>query len=260
MAAQASLVIRGDDSASIGRERIRILEAVAREGSISAAARSVGLTYKATWDALDAMANLFGMPLLETRAGGRAGGGTQLTEAGQRVVASFHRLEAELARVMRDMEPELAGTGLAPASILTGFLLRTSCRNLLRGRITAVTTESLRTRVSVDVGGCVLDARVTRDSAVSLGLCPGREVVLLVKAPFVSLRQPGSEGPSDNAVPGVVAQIAHEGDGAEVTVTVGEGRSMTASVAASDVRTLGLAPGRPVLCTFDPLHAIIAID
>ena len=48
----------------------------------------------AAWDALDAMANLFGRPLLETRTGGRAGGGACLTPAGLRVIDAFGRLEA----------------------------------------------------------------------------------------------------------------------------------------------------------------------
>ena len=46
--------------------------------SVGSSAKATGLTYKAAWDALDAMANLFGRPLLETRTGGRSGGGASL--------------------------------------------------------------------------------------------------------------------------------------------------------------------------------------
>ena len=85
-AIEASISFGRDDAANIGRDRIRLLQTVARAGSITAGAKAAGITYKAAWDALDAMANLFGQPLLETRVGGRAGGGAQLTPTGLKVV------------------------------------------------------------------------------------------------------------------------------------------------------------------------------
>src|ERR1700732_275215 len=112
MAIEALVTMRSEDVPAVGRDRIRLLEAVAREGSIAAGAKAVGLTYKAAWDALDTMANLFGRPLLEKRAGGGAGGGATLTATGLRVIAAFRRLEAEMARVVRALEPDLAGTGI----------------------------------------------------------------------------------------------------------------------------------------------------
>ena len=55
MAIEALVTLKSDATAAIGRDRIRLLEAVAREGSISAGARAIGITYKAAWDGLDAM-------------------------------------------------------------------------------------------------------------------------------------------------------------------------------------------------------------
>src|ERR1700680_2151356 len=109
MAIEALVTLRSEDVPAMGRDRIRLLEAVAREGSITAGAKAIGLTYKAAWDALDAMTNLFGRPLRVTRAGGRAAGGASLTPTGIRVIEAFGRLEAEIARVLRALEPELAG-------------------------------------------------------------------------------------------------------------------------------------------------------
>ena len=122
MAIEATVTLKSDDVAGVGRERIRLLQAVAREGSISAGAKAAGLTYKAAWDALDAMANLFGRPLLETRTGGRAGGGARLTPTGLRVIEAFGRLEAEMTRVLRVLEPDLAGSGISPLNLVSGFL------------------------------------------------------------------------------------------------------------------------------------------
>ncbi len=137
MTIEAAVTLKGASFPGVGRDRIRLLQAVAREGSITAGAKAVGLTYKAAWDALDAMANLFGQPLLETRTGGRAGGGARLTPVGTKVIEAFGRMEAELARVVREVEPGLAGSGISPLNLFSGFFMRTSARNVLRGTITA---------------------------------------------------------------------------------------------------------------------------
>lgn len=82
MTIEATVTLKSANIPGVGRDRIRLLQAVARAGSITAGAKAVGLTYKAAWDGLDAMANLFGQPLLQTRTGGRAGGGASLTPVG----------------------------------------------------------------------------------------------------------------------------------------------------------------------------------
>ncbi|MCE1170478.1 MAG: winged helix-turn-helix domain-containing protein, partial [Azovibrio sp.] len=79
----------------LGDTRIRLLEAIATQGSISQAAKAVPLSYKAAWDAVDAMNNLADEPLVIRSAGGKHGGGTQLTDYGRRVVALYRALEAE---------------------------------------------------------------------------------------------------------------------------------------------------------------------
>ena len=63
---------RGGARASL--ERVALLEAIAELGSISGAAKRLGLSYKGAWDAVQAMNNLFEGPLIAAAPGGRAGG------------------------------------------------------------------------------------------------------------------------------------------------------------------------------------------
>ena len=58
---------------------MRHLEAIDTHGSISSAARAIGLTYRAAWDAVQALNNLFDRPLIVSQTGGAAGGGASLT-------------------------------------------------------------------------------------------------------------------------------------------------------------------------------------
>lgn len=263
MAIEALLSLKGEDTPAVGRDRFRLLEAVAREGSIAAGAKEVGLTYKAAWDALDAMANLFGQPLLATRAGGRAGGGASLTPTGLRVIEAFRRLEAEMARVLRAVEPELAGTGISPLNLVSGFLMKTSARNALRGTITAVASDALTSEVAVTVSDCTtIYALVTNASVRELGLYVGRQAILLIKAPFVVIA-PGEDAPKvsvRNCLRGTVRHCEISGVGAEIVLDIGGGKTLAASITAHSAKGLELAPGEPACALFDAAHVIVAID
>lgn len=253
----------GGGSSPIGGERIRLLEAVAREGSISGAARAAGITYKAAWDAVDAMNNLFGRPLVETQAGGRRGGGTALTPAGVRLVAAYHRLEGEMARAFRELEPELDGTGLSAAELLWGFFMRTSARNALRGTVTAITDGAVNAEVTLALSEQTsITAIVTRDSVRELGLIPGREATALIKAPFVILA-PVDEARRTSVRNRIEGTVARREDGAvnsEITLDIGGGKTLTAIITRQSAADLGLAVGGPACALIDASHIILAVD
>ena len=109
MPLQAQIALSAPNAAPLGAQRVALLEAVGREGSISGAARALGLSYRGAWDAICAMNNLVGRSLVEGQTGGRRGGGARLTEEGARLVASFRRLEVEMARAFNTLAPNLAG-------------------------------------------------------------------------------------------------------------------------------------------------------
>lgn len=263
MSLEARVSLTSPDARAVGRDRIRLLEAVAREGSISAGARAAGLTYKAAWDALDAMANLMGAPLLATRAGGKSGGGAALTETGLRVIEAFHRLEAEMARVLRTLEPALAGTGISPINLVSGFLMKTSARNALRGTVTAIRADAIAAEVAVAVSAeTTIHALITNDSVRELGLCAGRGAVVLIKAPFVMVA-PGQVPPATsarNCVAGTVLRREVSDVSAEVVLDIGGGKTLAATITAHSARALDLAPGKPAFALFDAAHVLIAID
>ncbi|MDX6806459.1 TOBE domain-containing protein [Terrihabitans rhizophilus] len=263
MSIEALVTLRSSEAPNVGRDRIRLLEAVAREGSISAGARHIGITYKAAWDGLDAMANLFGQPLIEARAGGKAGGGAHLTPTGLRVIAAFHRMEAEMARVVRALEPELSGTGVSPLNLMSGFLMRTSARNALRGTVTAITSDALMAEIAVQVTATTtIHALVTNGSVRDLGLVEGRQVVLLIKAPFVIIA-PGTTPPlvsMRNCIPGTVRRCETTSVSAEIVLDIGDDRTLAATISARSAEALDLTECAEACALFDAAHVIIAID
>ncbi|HET8881008.1 MAG TPA: LysR family transcriptional regulator [Solimonas sp.] len=91
--------------------RIALLEQIGVTGSITAAAKAVGLSYKAAWDAVATMNNLADRPLVEGSAGGKHGGGTRLTARGIELVQSFRALEAEHRRFLDSLNAAHARVG-----------------------------------------------------------------------------------------------------------------------------------------------------
>ena len=85
------------DEPALGPGKAALLEAIGREGSISAAGRAMGMSYRRAWLLVDAMNRCFAERVVETTAGGGRDRGARLTPAGDRVLAAYRRLEAELA-------------------------------------------------------------------------------------------------------------------------------------------------------------------
>jgi molybdate transport system regulatory protein len=88
---------RGDDIA-VGPGKVDLLEAIGATGSISGAARSLGMSYRRAWLLVDTMNRCFRTPVVQAEAGGKRGGGAQLTPLGAEVIRSYRRSERGAAR------------------------------------------------------------------------------------------------------------------------------------------------------------------
>lgn len=95
------------EAIAIGPGKADLLEAVAKTGSIAAAGRSLGLSYRRTRDMIDTLNACWRVPLIETAKGGPRGGGTSLTPAGAAVLRHYRSLDAALSRTARRHGEEL---------------------------------------------------------------------------------------------------------------------------------------------------------
>lgn len=76
----------------LGKGRVELLKAVRETGSISAAAKSMSMSYKKAWESVDAMNALADHPLVERKTGGKGGGGTVVTEEGEKAIQLYEEL------------------------------------------------------------------------------------------------------------------------------------------------------------------------
>jgi len=97
--ARVRISIVFESGARIGPGKAKLLESIRDTGSISAAARDMGMDYKRAWMLLDSMNQAFTEPVVKATPGGPGGGGAILTEFGADVLERYRRVQAEAEKI-----------------------------------------------------------------------------------------------------------------------------------------------------------------
>lgn len=100
---------------SFGPGKADLLRGIVETGSISAAGRRIGMSYKRAWQLVDSLNRGFAAPLVSASRGGAHGGGAALTPLGAEVLDIYQSLQSQVATVLHDGLERLAGK-LAPRS------------------------------------------------------------------------------------------------------------------------------------------------
>jgi molybdate transport system regulatory protein len=91
---QVRVRIDFDSGPSVGPGKIALLERIGVCGSLSQAARDLGLSYRRAWNLLDDLNHAFAEPVVSTATGGAHGGGAQLTPFGKALIARYRKVES----------------------------------------------------------------------------------------------------------------------------------------------------------------------
>ncbi len=105
----AKLWLEVDGSPLLGEGGAEMLEAIDQTGSISEAARSLGMSYYFVWSYLKRMEELLGERIIETHRGGKEGGGARLTEVGRRLLESYRGLRRRVEELISEAELPIEG-------------------------------------------------------------------------------------------------------------------------------------------------------
>jgi molybdate transport system regulatory protein len=244
-----------------GPGRVDLLAKVAETGSISQAAKAIRMSYKAAWDAIDAMNNLAGEALVERQTGGKGGGGTRLTARGEQLIRNFRLIE----QVHRDFLERLnqQAAGIADDLSLIGRLnMKTSARNQFFGTVSRVRPGAVNDEIELDIaGGHRIVAIVTRESTESLGLQPGRQAFALIKSSSVILvtHEEGARFSARNQLPGTVSRLTPGAVNTEVVIDLPGGGSVAAIITNDSAHALELASGKPVTAMFKASSVIVGV-
>lgn len=253
-----------------GQDRMALLSAIASHGSITAAAKAVGLSYKGAWDAIEAMNNLAGEPLLERAAGGKGGGGTRLTARGAQLVENFAKIEEEHRKFVAHLSSQ--SHALADDFLMIRKMnMKTSARNQFSGKVVHVAEGAVNDEVTLEVlGGQHIVSTITRESRISLGLAPGAEAFALVKASSVIVvveDEPaaGEDAPgrgrmrlsARNQLAGTISRVLPGAVHTEVSIALPGGAVIAAMITRDSSAALELVEGAAVLAVFKASSVII---
>jgi molybdate transport system regulatory protein len=236
--------------------RMALVEAIGELGSISAAARKVGLSYKGAWDAVQALNNLFDGPLVAAAPGGSHGGQASLTPRGHAALAAFRRVQAEMDAALAKLDQGLG------ADVFWSLGMKTSARNALRGLIARITPGAVNTEVTLNVAdGLEIVAVVTSHSVEELGLAVGAPAIALIKSSFIVLaRGEGLRTSARNQLAGVVASREDGAVSSEIRLDIGGGKTLAATITVESAEALELGVGDPVTALIKAPHVILAVE
>ena len=238
-----------------------LLRAIAEVGSITHAAKVVGVSYKTAWDAIEKMSTLAGEPLVERSAGGRGGGSTHLTARGRLLVERFGQIDRVHRRFLQLLDDESIDLDREFSELRT-VNLKTSARNQFVGTVTSVRSGSVNDEVELTLpGGSRIVATISQDSTRMLELRTGVTAFALLNSSNVMLAK-GDEGmriSARNLLHGNVASVTPGAVNAEVVVDLDGGEHIGATVNQSSLNDMALDAGDRVTALFNASSVILAV-
>jgi molybdate transport system regulatory protein len=96
------------DNSRVGPGKIELLEAILRHGSLSQAARSLGMSYRRAWLLIESLNSYFQEPVTQATTGGKGGGGVTITQFGKSLIKSYRELSRDIAIAAARRLPPIA--------------------------------------------------------------------------------------------------------------------------------------------------------
>lgn len=225
-----------------GKGRIELLRHIKETGSISKAAKVMGMSYKAAWDSVDTMNNLAGEVLVHRTSGGRHGGGSMLTDAGIKFIETYEKYD-EIFNSMLDFiaeHPEVE-------NMAGRFHFKTSADNSFYGKISEIKDGAVMSIVSIDCGGIIIYSSVSKHSIDRMGLKKGTEVCAVINSNQLIILD--DEDNNDklsaaNIFSGTVTSVKKGAVNGEVFIKLSDTSSLYVIVTNESVDTMGIKYGR----------------
>ncbi len=242
-----------------GHGRVGLLRAIAEKGPITQAAKVIGMSYKAAWDAVDTMNNLAGEPLVQRSIGGKGGGSTQLTPRGIQLVERFSQIQAAHKRFVQMLSNEAIDLTI-DLNLLRMLNMKTSARNQFSGTVINIRAGAVNDEIELALAGSVrIVAVITRESTESLELKIGVPAFALIKASSIIIATDlaGTKLSARNQLHGTVSSVTPGAVNSEVVLELDGGGNVAAIVTQPSVQTLGLEPGKRASAIFKASSVIL---
>lgn len=250
----AQLILQSEERNLLGSDEFHLLEAVEQQGSLTAAAKQAGFSYKKAWLLAERINNLAQSPLLARSKGGVSGGSTELTEAGLHFLSLFRELRQLSERLLAPYNGQPSGAEL----LMRGLDMKVSARNQFSGKVADLHQGAVYTEVLLELsGGTAMTAMVTHRAAEELKLGPGAEIFAVIKASHILLAEETAKVSTANRL---IAQVDQVFDGPvhrEISLSLPGGNGLSAMVPSHAEEGPDLSPGGKVLAFFNATDVLL---
>ena len=241
-------------------DQIDLLQAIADTGSITAAAKIAGVSYKTAWDRLERINNLSKQPLIERSAGGSKGGGSTLTDYGEKMLNGFKQLQEQHNQFLENLNQQLSSLDDV-SKFMKSALLQTSARNQFLGTIAQIETGAVNSEIQVQISNKQrIVAMVTEQSRREMKLVKGLSVIAMIKASSVTLAVGGDlKVSARNVLAGVLVNLDRGAVNADVTIELAGEKTLSAMITNKSTDQLALAEGMVLSALFKASSVILMV-
>jgi molybdate transport system regulatory protein len=239
-------------------KRIALLENIQRHGSITQAAKAVPMSYKAAWDAIDALNNLAPQPLVLRQTGGQGGGNSVLTAFGEAFLNYYHTMQQRHQQLLLQLQ---GNTDRSHYGLWQKMNLDLSADNQLAGIVSRIIDGTVNHEVHLHLSsGQELIAMLTRRSCEQMELAVGVEALALIQASAIMLARPESNLliSARNQLNGQIRHIDTGAVNSVITVDLSAALSLTASITRSSAENMQLDTGNEIILLIKAPSIILA--
>lgn len=240
-------------------KRIKLLQLIDQFGSISKAAKNVPMTYKAAWDAIDAMNNLAEKPLVLTQTGGTRGGGSILSDYGKEMLQTYLICETKYNQFLNSLN-EILGDKNKNLKTLQRMTMQLSARNQIAGEIINIKRGIVNSEVFLQTKSMnAITATITTDSIESLDLQIGKSAVAIFKANAVLISKDLNINIS--ARNKFIGEIIHLTEGtvnSEIVIAIGDDR-IVSNITLESLGELDIKFGDKVLAIVKASNIMLGV-
>ena len=202
-------------------KRIELLHAIRKEGSISKAAKVVPMSYKSAWEAVDTMNSLSPDPIVLRETGGKDGGGTTITEYGEKLLENYAVLKEEHTRFLARLS-ELTDIENGTFKTIERLAIQLSARNQIQAEVITVESQNVNAKVYLKLkSGQTLVSAITREAVENLHIEKDQAITAIFKSSAVLLIESKDEKYEENCLLGSVTQIDTDEQNAKVLIDIG---------------------------------------
>ena len=228
-------------------KRIELLIAIKKTGSISKAAKEVPMSYKAAWEAIEAMNNLSTTPIVQRETGGVGGGGTTLTPYGENLIETFEILKKEQKKFLENLS-QFTDINSGTLKDIRRLSMQISARNQIAGTVESIANGTVNAEVYIKLkSGYTIISVITNTAVNNLNLKVGDDVVAIFKSNTVLITTDIALNISArNKFLGTVDTINKGEINSELIIDIGNGDKIASIITTNSIESLNIQEKKEV--------------